>query len=176
MRTKFFLSTIGAAVLAASSFTVQAEQCAEQISGDLKTVGETRLSVMFFKVYDATLMTDTGAYPDAEIVALQLSYLRDVEAQKLVETTREQWQELGYAVEKREQEWLDTLQQMWPDVEEGDCLLALHEPNQGVQFYSAEGELGQIDSDDFADKFLAIWLDEDSSYRENRNELIGDQQ
>lgn len=163
-------------VLAAPPAVAEDAQCAEQVSGDLSTVGETRLSVMFFKVYDATLMTDTGNYPDADTIALQLSYLRDIDAEKLVETTKEQWQELGYEIGENEQEWLDQLEEMWPDVKEGDCLLAYHEADQGIQFYSADRELGQIKSDDFAEKFLAIWLDEDSSYRENRNELTGEQE
>lgn len=151
----------------------QAAQCAAHISDDLETVGETRLRVMFFKVYDATLMTDSGRYPDAQVVALQLSYLRDIEAEKLVETTREQWQKLNYEIGEAEQQWLEDLQSMWPDVSDGDCLLAFHTDGEGVAFYSANGELGQISSDAFADKFFAIWLDENSSYRKNRNELIG---
>lgn len=171
------IASLGAALLlAAAPAVAEDSQCAEQVSGDLSTVGETRLSVMLFKVYDATLKTDTGNYPDADIIALQLSYLRDIDADKLVETTKEQWQELGYEIGEDEQGWLDQLEEIWPDVKEGDCLLAYHETDKGVQFYSANDDLGQIESDDFADKFLAIWLDEDSSYRKNRNELIGEQE
>jgi hypothetical protein len=176
MLTKL-ISLVGIALaLNAAPAVAQSAQCAAQISGDLETVGETRLRVMFFKVYDATLMTDTGNYLDAGTVALQLSYLRDVDAEKLVETTKEQWEKLDYSIGETEQAWLNELQTIWPDVREGDCLLAYHEPDKGVQFYSADGELGQIESDEFADKFLAIWLDEDSSYRKNRNELIGEQE
>ncbi|MGX5914058.1 chalcone isomerase family protein [Aliidiomarina sp. Khilg15.8] len=176
MLTKTFAAISVALLLLMAPVTARSAQCAAQVTDSLETVGETRLRVMFFKVYDATLMTDSGRYPDADVIALQLSYLRDVGSEKLVETTKEQWEKLDYRIGDDEQQWLEELQGMWPDVSDGDCLLAFHKAGEGVQFYSADAELGQIRSDEFADKFFAIWLDENSSYRKNRNELIGERE
>lgn len=150
--------------------------CQASVVEPLQKVGETRLRVYFFKVYDATLYTDSGSYPDAQEVALNLDYLRDISAEQLVDTTRDEWQSLGYEVGEREEDWLTQLQDMWPDVQEGDCLLA-HKTDDGDQtalsFYNADGQLGAIEGGDFAERFLAIWLSENSSFKRNRDQLVG---
>lgn len=50
-----------------------ADQCQAIITEPLEKVGETRLRVYFFRVYDAILYTDSGIYPDAQSVALELT-------------------------------------------------------------------------------------------------------
>lgn len=159
--------------LALAVSPADATQCSPEVTSELKKVGSTRLRVMLFRVYDAELMTDTGAYPDASQVALRLDYLRSIKANTLVGTTKDEWGELGYSIGENERQWLSQLRDIWPDVDSGDCLVAFHQENEGVTFYSADGELGHVESSEFANKFFAIWLDENSSYRRNRDELLG---
>ncbi|RUO31686.1 hypothetical protein CWE12_01430 [Aliidiomarina sedimenti] len=158
------------------AFTTSTAHAACQVGvvEPLEKVGETRLRVYFFKVYDAVLYTDSGNYPEDQSLALELSYLRDIEARQLVDTTRDEWQSLGYSMGQREEAWLETLSEIWPDVADGDCLLAYAGEQEGVRFYNAEGELGGIDDDEFKQRFFAIWLSEDSSFRRNRDELTGE--
>ncbi|SFV24832.1 chalcone isomerase family protein [Pseudidiomarina donghaiensis] len=161
-------------VFAAASY---ASQCtAVEPFNQLKPVGKTRLQVWFWDVYDAELRTETGAYEDAEQRALQLSYLRDIEAQDLVDTTAEEWQRLNIALTDTHNQWLQQLQQMWPDVQKGDCITLVETAAGHAQFFGPEGELGVIRSAQFTNDFLAIWLDEKSRFKSERNELIGAQQ
>lgn len=150
-----------------------AGQCQADVTDALEKVGETRLRVYFFRVYDATLYTDSGQYPAAESVALELSYLRNIQAQQLVDTTRDEWESLGFKIDAQAEGWLDELQAMWPDVGQGDCLIAASDNYQQVRFYNQQGELGSIDNAQFAEQFFAIWLSENSSFRRNRDELVG---
>lgn len=150
-----------------------ADQCQAIITEPLEKVGETRLRVYFFRVYDAILYTDSGTYPDAQSVALELTYLRNINAKQLVDTTRDEWKSLGFTIDQQAEDWLNTLQTIWPDVSHGDCLIAASENKQQIRFYSKDGELGTIDSPQFAEQFFAIWLSENSSFRRNRDELIG---
>ncbi|RUO25603.1 hypothetical protein CWE09_02410 [Aliidiomarina minuta] len=156
------------------AFPAYASQCTPEVTQELTKIGSTRLRVMLFRVYDAELMTDSGRYPEAEQVALRLDYLRSIKADTLVDTTEDEWEKLGYSIGDNERQWLSELRDMWPDVKSGDCLVAYHENGAGIRFYSADGELGKIASNAFATQFFAIWLDENSSYRRNRDELLGE--
>ncbi|WP_113905766.1 chalcone isomerase family protein [Aliidiomarina celeris] len=163
-------------LLAATASTeAHSAQCLEAIDLPQKVerVGETRLRVMFFKVYDALLATNTGDFPNYQTLALELNYLRNIKADTLVDTTADEWKKQGIEVTAEHEQWLTTLRSIWPDVQEGDCLVALHERSQGLRFYNANGELGIIESDTFAEDFLAIWLGEKSSFEKNRDQLLG---
>lgn len=147
--------------------------CEPESAQNLQPVGKTRLSVWFWDVYDAQLLTDTGNYDEFNRRALRLTYLREIEAKDLVDTTKEEWQRMDIKITEEHEQWLTKLQDMWPDVSNGDCLM-LVETEQGYStFYNAEGRLGAIKSAQFTDDFLAIWLSPQSRFKEERNELIG---
>ncbi|RUO62284.1 hypothetical protein CWI71_05290 [Pseudidiomarina insulisalsae] len=162
-------------VLIAVSLLVPAvyANCSPKAAAELEKVGETRLSVWFWDVYDAELFTDSGNYENYQRRALRLSYLRDIEASELVETTREEWQRLDIRMSEQHEQWLSELNEMWPDVSNGDCLMLVETPEGHSEFYNADKKLGVIPSAEFTDDFLAIWLSPDSRFRAERNELIG---
>jgi len=159
--------------LFASLSVASANQC-EASHESLDKVGETRLKVFLFNVYDASLFTDTGAYEDFETLALRIDYLRDISAKALIERTEKEWGKLEIEVTERHREWLEELEQTWPDIKKGDCLVAYWQKNEGLQFINRDGRLGESFPDEFAEDFVSIWLAEESSYRENRNELVGE--
>lgn len=181
--TKLFRSLIRNGLFASTALVVSgfhtvavASQCSVDAFDSLQKVGETRLSVWFWDVYDAELRTDTGAFENAQQRALQLSYLRDIQAKDLVDTTAEEWQRLGITVSTEHEQWLQELRKMWPNVSEGDCITLLETEQGHAKFYDPKGELGEIASAQFTDDFLAIWLDENSRFKKERNQLIGVQQ
>ena len=143
------------------------------LSTELQALGQTRLRVMLFRVYDAELATDSGRYPEYDHLTLHINYLRSIRAEALVDTTADEWTKLGIEKQDSHQQWLQQLREMWPDVRDGDCLVAHHAKGEGITFYNAEGRLGAIESETFANDFLAIWLDEQSSFRRNRDQLLG---
>lgn len=148
--------------------------CQASLTESLEKVGETTLRVMFFRVYDAELWTDTGSYPPDQEWLLQLTYKRDITADQLVEQTAEEWQELGYELTEEREQWLAELSAMWPDVSDGDCLLAHAASPTETVFYNAGGALGRIESEAFTEAFFAIWLSPDSSFPRNRDQLTGE--
>ena len=71
-------------------------------------------------------------------------------------------------------QWLEQLQAMWPDINEGDCL-ALVETKEGyAEFYQGEKLLGTIKDKTFTEYFLAIWLSPESRFDDEREELVGE--
>lgn len=166
-------------MLAASALLVSAlitpafaASCEASVPGDFSKVGETRLSVLFWDVYDATLYSPSGEYEKSERQALKLNYLRDIDADDLIETTEEEWQKLELNSSEHD-EWLTKLKDIWPDIKEGDCLLLLETKDGYAEFYQGEELLGTVESQEFTDQFLAIWLSPESRFKEERNELVG---
>jgi hypothetical protein len=141
--------------------------------GSLQLVGEARLNVMFWSVYDSRLYTANGRYePDQRPLRLEIQYLRDFEAKALVQRTGEEWDHLQLSHERRDQ-WLQQLATLWPDVGKNDVIaLEIDADNRSTFFFNNE-TLGVIDDADFGEHFVAIWLSPDTSRPALREALIG---
>lgn len=139
----------------------------------LQLVGQARLEVLFWAIYDSRLYTADGRYSEGQRpLRLELEYLRDIEAADLVERTRNEWQHLQLRADEKEL-WLQELARLWPDVREDD-VLALEMSESGRSTFLLNGKpLGSIDDPQFGPSFLAIWLSPDTSRPELRRSLIG---
>ncbi|GAC35470.1 chalcone isomerase family protein [Paraglaciecola polaris] len=139
----------------------------------LKPVGSATLSVVFWDIYHSTLYSSDGNYTDAQRpVALQIEYLRDIDAEDLLEATAEEWDKLAIAKDVY-QPWLKNLRVIWPDIKEHDTLLFVLKSDQSTEFYFNHTRLGSFDDKDFGSNFLRIWLDPKASYPKLRKQLIG---
>jgi hypothetical protein len=141
--------------------------------GTLQMVGEARLEFMIWPIYDSRLYSIDGNYQEGQLpLRLEIQYLRDVDAEDLVAHTQSEWQRQGLA-HGGEQQWLETLSRLLPDVREND-VLALVIDEQGGSAFLINGEpLGQIDDPHFGQQFLGIWLSPDTSRPELRQSLLG---
>lgn len=141
--------------------------------GDLKKVGEAKLEVLFWDIYESELYSPSGEFfPDQYPLALKIRYLRNIKAESLVEKTGEEWQKLGYP-EEQTQNWLNQIAGLWPDIRKGDELLLVINPKGESEFYYNHQALGTLSDLSFGPGFAAIWLDENCSYPKLRNQLIG---
>ena len=140
---------------------------------DLKKVGEAKLKVLFWDVYNSTLYNQSGVYQEEQFPqALEINYLRDIDAQDLVERTQDEWQRLGIKQETYQQ-WLPLLSSIFPDIKKGDTLLLHVDETHQSEFFFNGQTIGNITDPHFGKSFLRIWLDENSSYPKVRNKLIG---
>lgn len=142
-------------------------------TGDsLQLVGEARLKLLLWSVYDSRLYSKTGNYkPEQRPLRFEIEYLRNIQASDLVLQTELEWEHQGVDHPRRAQ-WLDTLLKIWPDVTEDD-VLTLHLDEQGQSmFYSNDKLLGQIEDPDFGVHFLDIWLSPATSRPGLRKELL----
>lgn len=145
----------------------------------LKPVGSARLSVLFWDIYQSTLYSADGTFSRDDLLpesqrrlALNIQYLRDIEADELIEATADEWDKLG-VLKATYQPWLTQLAAIWPDIQENDELLFVLDDAENGIFYFNHSEIGRVDSPEFAKQFLRIWLDPQSSYPKLRNKLIG---
>lgn len=140
-----------------------------------QTVGEARLRVFLFDVYDSELSTPTGAYePGQRPVKLKITYLRAFKASSIVQQTIKEWRHLGLAPEQYEP-YLALIDGLWPDIEKGDTLTFIVGTDEGTEFLHNGRSLGGVNHPSFAQDFLAIWLSPDTSQPELRAQLIGEE-
>ncbi len=142
-------------------------------SSSLQMVGEARLNVMFFSVYDSRLYTEDGRYePEQRPLRLEIEYLRNIKAKALVEQTGAEWDHLQVTHERRDA-WLGELTALWPDVSKNDVIaLELDEDNRSTFYFNGE-KLGMMEDADFGTHFVAIWLSPDTSRPTLREALLG---
>lgn len=146
--------------------------CSRSFAADFKVVGEARFEYLFWDVYQAQLATPSGTYQFGNHpTKLTLTYLRDFAAKDIIKATNEQWQHLG----KKEiiSKYDAQLAALWPDIKKGESLSFITDENGIGTFYFNGKELGAIEQNGFADNFLAIWLDADTSEPQMRKQLIG---
>ncbi len=139
----------------------------------MQMVGEADMDLLWFSIYSAKLMSVDGEYQQNQFpLKLEIEYHRDIEAEDLIEATVDQWQHIGIDnqdIARLQQQ----IEQAWPDVKEGDKLsFMMHNQNLG-QFYFNDQALPIIQEPGFAAAFLDIWLSEQTSRPELRQELIG---
>ena len=135
-------------------------------------VGEARLKVLIWEVYDSALFTPSGRWQGDAPYRLSLHYLRNIPAAKLVEETDKAWREQG-RYHPRLNEWLGLLGDLWPDIIEGDNLVfGLNELGDSAFWFNGS-PLGSIEDRDFGPLFGGIWLDPDTPRPELRAQLIG---
>ena len=135
-------------------------------------VGEARLKVFIWEVYDSALFTPSGRWQGDAPYQLSLHYLRDIPAAKLVEETEKAWREQGRSHPKQN-EWLALLGDLWPDISQGDNLVFGLNAAGDSTFWFNGSPIGSIDDRDFGALFGGIWLDPDTPRPELRAQLIG---
>jgi len=129
----------------------------------LRPVGQGQMQWLWFKLYDATLFSESGRYqPGHYPQALTLTYARAIERDDLLGATSSEWQRLGVGSDAERKQWLEQLAAIWPDVAVGDRLTFYVDEEGHGHFWWQDKRLGSLDDPRFSAAFLAIWLADNS--------------
>ncbi len=142
---------------------------------NFQLLGSAKFSVLFWDIYQSTLLTTDGQAPFSNAcqhALFEIRYLRDISKKELLDNTIEQWRHLSLK-EQDYQTFVPMLENIWPDIQAGDQLSMLSQANKTI-FYLNRQSIGEIDSATFAQLFLAIWLDENTSEPKLRQQLLGE--
>jgi len=140
---------------------------------DLQKVGEAQLKVLFWKVYNSRLFSADGSYVDGQRpLQLEIEYLRDIDADQLVERTAAEWQSQELA-HPRQQQWLQSLSALWPDVSKHDVIALQLDRDDRSSFFINGEFLGYVEDPAFGQAFIDIWLSPNTTRPELRSMLIG---
>lgn len=144
-------------------------------------VGDAQLSWFIFDVYHSRLYSPSGRYQNVEDItphpfALEIEYQRAISKQKLLDVTRDQWNELNYSQEKQKK-WIEKLRPIFPNLKEGDKLIYVTNGDSGKVYFTQVSSkpqiVGNIEDEALNDAFLAIWLSPKTAYPKLRLQLIG---
>jgi hypothetical protein len=141
----------------------------------LRPVGQTRLRVWGFEVYDATLFAapgfDPGRYDDQRF-ALELAYLRSFDGADIAQRSIDEMREQATLDDAQAQRWLASMARLFPNVQRGDRITGLHLPGVGARFYLNGQWLGELSDDAFSRRFFGIWLSPKTSQPRMRASLL----
>ena len=140
---------------------------------DLKPLGDARLRVLAWHVYDASLWSAAAAFMPDAAHALDIRYAMDIRAADLAERSIEEMRKLGHRDPARLARWDREMRRVFPDIRAGDRLVGVHLPGREARFYNAQGLIGTVADAEFASAFFAIWLDERTSEPRMRRRLLG---
>lgn len=128
-------------------------------------VGSGEMVRFVFRVYEASL------WQSGRTQALAIRYARDIPGTTLADTTVEELRRLGLADAEH---WRGPLLNYFPDVAEGDVIVAVKPHDAGVRFYYQGRRTGAIADAEFADTFFGIWLDRRTREPALRASLLGE--
>jgi hypothetical protein len=174
MLLKRFLATV---VVAAACVTAWADTAwvAEAFPGAQKA-GQGRLTWLGFKVYDAALWVEGDFQPGnyaQEPVLLNLTYLRALKGADIAKRSKDEIAKLGLGTEQQRVQWYEEMKRIFPDVKAGDALAGLHQPGRGIKFFRNGKLLADVTDTQFAQAFIAIWLDTKTTAPALRDKLLG---
>ncbi|UGA56594.1 chalcone isomerase family protein [Vibrio sp. VB16] len=148
----------------------------------LNKVGEGEMTYLFWTIYQAEFYRGVEQEKDNAMIvilakdenekALKIEYFKSISKRALIDATIDQWQHLGYR-QNNIDKWAAPLERIWPDVEPGNTITIRVRKNGQSQFFFNDAPIGAIDSQDFGDAFLSIWLSENTSEPKLRQQLLG---
>jgi hypothetical protein len=148
----------------------------QDVLPNAKLIGQTRLSVWGFKIYDARLWSPPGLNADnfaSQPLALELAYLRDFTAADIVERSLKEMRRSASLSAAQAQQWTAEMLRVFPDVKAGDRVLFLHRPGISASFWLNGRPVGEIADPEFARLFFGIWLSPQTSEPAMRLALLG---
>jgi hypothetical protein len=160
-------------VLLLSAGTLRAETVAPSPLTGLELVGQARLQVLFWKVFDAELYSPSGTWRGAPPYALSLTYLRNLSGERIAERSVREIREQGFTDELTLARWYELLRNLIPDVGANDEIIGVAQSSGATHFYLNGKLIGGIAEPEFTERFFAIWLGERTSQPDMRVALIG---
>jgi hypothetical protein len=153
--------------------TLSFEEIAQQHIQSPKMVGEARLKILFWNIYDAKLSAADGEWHKDAPIALSLTYLRDFDGEDIASRSVDEMRKIGYEDEVLLAKWYEQMRSVFPNVKKGENITGVLDKNKYTHFYYQGKLLNSIDDVSFGQSFFDIWLHEKSSEPKMRKQLLG---
>ncbi|MDX2073447.1 MAG: chalcone isomerase family protein [Alphaproteobacteria bacterium] len=150
-----------------------ASEIAMQQIPNAKKVGEGRLSVVFWDVYDATLYAPNGQWHPEKPYALSIRYFREIEGGDIADRSIAEIKKQGFSDQEMLEDWHKQMLDILPNVKNGTELTALFTDKETTDFYHSGKRIGTINDPLFGKHFFGIWLNENTSEPTLRRALLG---
>jgi hypothetical protein len=178
--TAVFLPAIGqksfANTAVAATAATQPPRDIAQALDQVRKLGQSRLVVFGFNIYDAKLWAQDGfaaANYANSAFALDLRYLRNFSGNSIAERSLKEMRNIEAVSDAKAQEWLDQMRKTFPDIKKGDHLIGIHRTDGSASFLLNGKQIGEVRDTEFNRLFFGIWLSPRTSEPKMRRELIG---
>lgn len=138
----------------------------------VELVGATRISYMFWKLYDMRLYAEAGEWQEGKPFAIELNYLRAFKGVDIATRSIAEIRKQGFTDETKLSLWLNELSAIFPDVNKQDRLIGIAGPQGNAIFYFDEKFVGTIEDPAFSQWFFNIWLGENRLKPKLRKQLL----
>lgn len=180
-RRTIFLIALCSALMPTTSRFVYANSpsmpaAVSQGVGGAKALGQARLVVYGFNIYDAKLWVSDGfsaANYATEPFALELKYLRNFSGAMIAERSLKEMRRIDSVSDEKAAQWLDNMKKTFPDVKKGDQLIGIHKADGTASFTLNGKPIGEVRDEEFTRLFFGIWLSPKTSEPKMRSALIG---
>lgn len=138
--------------------------------------GTARMNFWGFNVYDAELWVDSSfrAQDWRRLpLVLELRYLRAFKGQDIAKRSLDEMRRQTPFSEELAQRWLEDMTMAFGDIQAGDRLAGVYQPNKGVRFYANGVFRRDMADPEFARLFMGIWLSDRTSEPKMRQALLG---
>ena len=169
------LAAAGTAAVTPSAATSSVPAEVQQALPQAEALGQTRLRVWGFQIYDARLWVAPGFRAqrfDQHAAALELTYLRDFAAKDIAARSITEMRRSADISAGQAAQWQKEMQRVFPDIKQGDRLLGVHRPGVGASFWFNGRPAGEIADPAFARLFFGIWLSPQTSEPAMRTALL----
>jgi len=166
-KTSFFLAAMLVNQIAIADIKV-----AQQHVEDAELVGNARLKVMFWSVFDARLYARGGEFERLEPFALSLSYLRDLKGEQIISKTIEEMTDQKKFDKQELTSWSEQLFGIIKDVDASTTITGVRDERGHTIFYRNGNLAGTIENTRFTEGFFDIWLGENTSEPQLRRDLL----
>ena len=136
-----------------------------------KLVGEVKYTHLFWDLYDAKLLTETGNF-DENKFALILKYNTKISKKSVVRETLNQLKKQKEYNEEELDELTTLLNKTFQDIKVGNTFIGIKENNTAYFYFEDEKVLETKDLE-FINLFFNIWLREDSENPTFTKKLLG---
>ena len=136
-----------------------------------KLVGEVKYIHLFWDLYDAKLLTETGSFNENKF-ALILKYNTKISKKSVVRETLNQFKKQKEYNEEELGELTTLLNKTFQDIKVGNTFIGIKENNTAYFYFEDEKVLETKDLE-FINLFFNIWLREDSENPTFTKKLLG---
>lgn len=164
-------ASAAASTASASAIPVEVLQALPQA----EALGQTRLRVWGFQIYDARLWVAPGFRAqrfEQHGAALELTYLRAFAAADIATRSITEMRRSADISTAQATQWQQEMQRVFPNIKQGDRLLGVHKPGAGASFWFNGKSAGEIADPAFARLFFGIWLSPQTSEPAMRTALL----
>ena len=163
------------------SYATENSMTLNEVRSSLKTAGSYRFVYrMFFKLYDARLLTNASQAQDlalllngANSLLLEFDYLRKIDKSIILESSEKILSKnMSPAELDLIQGRVDLINEAYRTVNKGDRSALSYIPGKGTTLWINEKPIVTIEGEDFARLYFRIWLGENPISRQMREALV----